>query len=91
MTGKKTARAAQKARRKATVVENVRLDRMPMKTNQPCHPIARFKGDVPKPGDLLEFTLANDVTYVGTVSDATEVDGEVIAEFKDGLAPLPSK
>ncbi len=51
-------------------------------------PAARFKGNAPEKGKTIRFTLSNGVTYSGTVADATDADGEVLVEFKDGLTPI---
>jgi hypothetical protein len=45
-------------------------------------------GDVPEKGDVLQFAMSNGVTYSGTVADATEAGGEVLAEFTSGLVPV---
>lgn len=76
---------------KALTVEGVKLTRIRKSDDEPQHPVARYKGEAPSVGDTLTFTLENDVTYSGKVSDATEADGEVLAEFKDGLTPVPTK
>ncbi|ABF64348.1 hypothetical protein TM1040_1663 [Ruegeria sp. TM1040] len=94
MTAKKTASAASKPASKDAapmVVTGVELKRMPMEQNKPTHPFALFKGPLPKPGDVLEFTLKNGVTYRGKVSEAVESDGEVMAEFSAPLAVVPKE
>jgi hypothetical protein len=50
------------------------------------YPAAVFKGDVPSKGKSLQINVGGTV-YQGIVHDATEVDGEVIAEFRNGLSP----
>ena len=62
-----------------------------MPTASGTAPALIFKGDVPAAGTVLRATLANGVTYRGTVADATEADGEVLVEFKDGLSPVPTE
>ena len=86
--GQKTAAKSAPAPR---VVEGVTLTRLPMEENKPSHPVAMFKGQAPERGEVLEFTLDNGVTYRGTVSDATEAAGEVMAEFADALKPVPAE
>lgn len=95
MNTKKPAAAGRKtvAKSKAgpRVVEGVSLTRLPMEPNKPAHPAAMFKGEAPAPSEILEFTLSNGVTYRGTVSEATEADGEVFAEFAGPLAVVSTK
>jgi len=43
-----------------------------------------YTGDTPEIGQVLRFTLANGVTYEGTVKDFTETAGKIFAEFSDG-------
>lgn len=92
MSTKKTAPAEQEVMAKSApaprVVEGVTLTRLPLKDNTPGHPVAMFKGQAPKSGECLEFTLENGVTYRGTVAEATEAAGEVMAEFADSLTPV---
>ncbi|UWR73164.1 hypothetical protein [Phaeobacter inhibens] len=73
-----------------TVVEGVTLGRSPMRANETSHPVAKFKGtEVPENSVVLEFVLANGVTYRGIVADATHVDGEILVEFSEALQPKP--
>lgn len=58
-----------------------------MRVGNEMKPHARFKGDAPRKGSKMEFTLANGVTYTGKVLAVTELDGEQLVEF-DG--PLTS-
>lgn len=51
-------------------------------------PAITFDGEAPAPGETLVFALDNGVTYAGTVADAVEDGGEVLVEFKDGIAPV---
>jgi hypothetical protein len=51
-------------------------------------PAARFKGTAPEKGKVVRFTLSNGGTYSGIVADATDANGEVLVEFKDGLTPI---
>lgn len=85
MTTKKPAAAGRKAAAKPTasprVVEGVKLTRLPMEENKPSHPAVMFKGAAPNPGETIEFTLENGVTYRGKVAEAAVADGEVFAEF----------
>lgn len=53
----------------------------------PDHPAVLFKGDVPTKGGKLYVRLDNGFVYSGIVADATDVEGEVLVEFRDGLAP----
>ena len=50
------------------------------------YPAAVFKGDEPKKGASLKIDVGGAI-YQGIVHEATEVDGEVIAEFRNGLSP----
>ncbi|MEX0304098.1 MAG: hypothetical protein AB3N24_16890, partial [Leisingera sp.] len=73
-------------------VAGVKLTRLPPVENQPQHPVAFYKGgSAPEPGEILEFTMENGVTYRGTVKEATAAGGEVMAEFTDGLKPVPAE
>lgn len=94
-TLKKPASAGRKAVAKSSatprVVEGVSLTRLPMEDGKPSHPAALFKGQAPALGDILEFTLANGVTYRGEVADATDADGEVLAEFAGPLSVVPKE
>lgn len=38
-----------------------------------------------KPGEIIHFLMENGNTYAGEVKETTEVDGEVLVEFKDDL------
>ena len=92
MTTNKTASAERPIAASAgpTIVENVTLTRRRLEPNAPARPVAKYKGeDAPKAGDVLQFTLKNGVTYRGTVADATQADGEVLAEFQGDLQPEP--
>ena len=51
-------------------------------------PCALYDGEVPKKDERITFKLDNGVTYTGIVADATEADGTVLVEFKDGIAPV---
>jgi len=50
------------------------------------YPAAVFKGEAPKKGASLKIDVGGAI-YQGIVHDATEVDGEVIVEFRNGLSP----
>lgn len=50
-----------------------------------------YTGDLPEKGQVLKFTLANGVTYEGTVKDFAETGGEILAEFSDGPTPVATK
>ena len=50
------------------------------------YPAARFKGDPPAKGTKLKIDVGGTV-YSGIIHDATEVDGEVVVEFRNGLSP----
>lgn len=89
--GNPVVKAQGKGKAAPVIVEGVSLTRHPMKPNQPSHPVAKYRGSAPAAGDALQFTLANGVTYRGTVSEATEADGEVLAEFEGGLITVPAK
>jgi len=49
-------------------------------------PAAIIKGDVPDKGKKLQINVGG-TAYEGIVHDSTEVDGEVIVEFRNGLSP----
>ncbi len=70
-------------------IKNVTLTKMTRGAKR--YPAALYMGDQPAKGDTLRFTLANGVTYSGKVRAATESGGEVLAEFEDGIAPVPTK
>lgn len=88
---KATASADQAHVPAAKAVDGVKLGRHPLTSESAGHPFARFKGKAPKSGEVLEFKLENGVTYTGIVSEAKEADGEVLAEFKDGVTPVLQK
>ena len=77
---KKTHRA------KAGPITGARIVTMPTPTG--TTPAMIYNGDVPEKGDVLQFAMSNDVTYSGTVADATEAGGEVLVEFTSGLVPV---
>lgn len=52
------------------------------------HPVAIYRGTAPEKGKVIRITLDNGLTYSGKVADVTEADGEVMVEFKDGIAPV---
>jgi len=79
------------AKPKSRTVEGVTLTRIRKSDDAPQHPVAQYQGEAPSVGDTLKFTLENDVTYSGKVSDTTEANGDVLAEFKDGLTPVATK
>ncbi|AUQ49945.1 hypothetical protein PhaeoP83_01671 [Phaeobacter inhibens] len=95
MTSQKPAAAGQRSAAKSNpepvVATGVKLIRLQMEPNKASHPAALYRGPEPKPGDLLEFTLDNRVTYQGTVAEATEADGEVLAEFTGPLKVISTK
>lgn len=75
-----------KTQHKARVtVETPRLIRM--SRGDKSYPAIIFRGDKPEKGDVLAVPLENGITYIGTVYDATEADGEVLVEFRNGLTP----
>ncbi|MEI4473575.1 hypothetical protein [Frigidibacter sp. MR17.24] len=63
--------------------EIVRL--RPMKIRNQMKPHAVFRGDKPRKGSTLTFTLENGVTYAGKVLAAETIDGETIVEFDGAL------
>lgn len=86
MAEKKPAPAASKPVRQGPIdIEAVTIVRMPRGAYD--YPAVLYMGAAPEKGDELRFKLENDVTYVGTVHDVTEADGEILAEFIDGIAP----
>ncbi|UWS06759.1 hypothetical protein [Phaeobacter inhibens] len=84
-------RSAAKSNPEPVVATGVKLIRLPMEPNKASHPAALYRGPEPKPGDLLQFSSANGVTYQGKVAEATEADGEVLAEFTGPLKVIPTK
>jgi hypothetical protein len=50
------------------------------------YPAAVFKGDEPKKGASLKIDVGGAI-YQGIVHEATEVDGEIVVEFRNGLSP----
>ena len=86
MATKKTAPVASKPVRKGpTDIKGVTIVRMPRGAVD--YPAAVYRGTAPAKGETLRFELDNGVTYAGKVHDVTEADGEVLAEFVDGIAP----
>lgn len=90
MTDEKTTAPAEQEpapkRKKATLhIEGVSLTKM--QRGAVKYPAALYSGEKPSKGDTLKFTLNNGVTYSGVVLDATEADGQVLVEFRDGLKP----
>lgn len=51
------------------------------------YPAALYSGTAPTKGSKITLKMDNGATYSGIVHDATEVDGEVLVEFRDGLKP----
>ena len=86
MTKETPAPAAPKAsaKPKADKPVKARLIRIPRDGKR--YPAAVFKGDEPKKGASLKIDVGGAI-YQGIVHEATEVDGEVIAEFRNGLSP----
>jgi len=72
--------------KKPELTKGVTLTRI--KTDGVSAPCALFDGEAPRKGERLTFKLKNGVTYTGLVADATEADGNVLVEFKDGIAPV---
>ena len=70
-------------------IEGVNLTKLTRGSKR--YPAALYSGDQPAKGDTLRFTLANGLTYSGKVRAATESGGEVLAEFEDGISPVPTK
>ena len=67
-------------------ITGARIVTMPTQTG--TTPAMIYNGDVPEKGDVLQFAMANGVTYSGTVADATGAGGEVLVEFTSGLVPV---
>lgn len=95
MTTKKPAPAAKEPvasdAARPRVIESVTLTRIPMTEGKVSHPAAQFKGEAPAAGETIQFTLENGITYRGTVSEATTVGEEVLAEFRDSLKVVPAE
>lgn len=51
-------------------------------------PCAIYNGEAPKQGNILEFTLENGVTYIGTVLTAIKAGEQVLVEFVSGIKPV---
>jgi len=51
------------------------------------YPAAIYKGEAPSKGSKLTLKMSNGSTYAGIVHDATDADGEVLVEFRDGIKP----
>ena len=71
---------------KTKPITGARIVTMPTPTG--TTPAMIYTGKTPKAGDVMQFTMSNGITYSGTVSDATEDDGEVFVEFTSGLVPV---
>jgi len=88
MPSKKTAPAEQSAmpQKIEEPITGARIIAMPTGTGST--PALIYKGsDIPKAGTKLLAKMDNGTTYSGIVADATEADGEVLVEFRDGLTP----
>lgn len=72
--------------RKAKPIAEARI--VTMQTPTGSTPAVAYRGTIPKVGEVIQFTLANGVTYSGTVADAVEADGEVLIEFTNGILPV---
>lgn len=57
-----------------------------MRVGMLMKPHAIFRGDKPRKGSTLTFTLGNGVTYAGKVLAAETIDGETIVEFDGPLS-----
>ena len=77
-------------KKKPELIAGVKLTRVGPGTGVST-PAALYDGKAPKVGQRLHFKLANGVTYTGIVADATEADGNVLVEFKDGIKPVLTK
>ncbi|WP_435170829.1 hypothetical protein [Falsirhodobacter sp. 1013] len=58
---------------------------IPMRVGHEMKPHARFKGEAPRKGSKLSFTLDDGVTYTGKVLAVTDLDGDVLVEFDGPL------
>ncbi|MDB6454695.1 hypothetical protein [Falsirhodobacter sp. 20TX0035] len=58
---------------------------IPMRVGNEMKPHARLKGEAPRKGSKLAFTLADGVTYTGKVLAVTDLDGDVLVEFDGPL------
>lgn len=83
----KTAPAEQKQAPKKVAAPILGAKLVTLNTDGSSAPALIYRGPVPKVGTKLLATLDNGVTYAGIVADATEADGEVLVEFRDGLKP----
>ena len=85
MTEKKTALAEQSPapEKPRGSIKGARLIRIARGDQR--YPAAIYKGEAPAKGSKISFKMANGSTYSGIVHDATDADGEVIVEFRDGL------
>ena len=85
MTEKKTAMAEQfpAPEKPKGPIKGARLIRIAR--GDVRYPAAIYKGEAPANGSKIMLKMGNGSTYSGIVHDATEADGEVIVEFRDGL------
>ena len=85
MTEKKTALAEQSPapEKPNGLIKGARLIRIARGDQR--YPAAIYKGEAPAKGSKIMLKMGNGSTYSGIVHDATEADGEVIVEFRDGL------
>jgi hypothetical protein len=85
MTEKKTALAEQSAapEKPKGPIKGARLIRIAR--GDVRYPAAIYKGEAPAKGSKIMLKMGNGSTYSGIVHDATEADGDVIVEFRDGL------
>lgn len=71
---------------KPPLITDARIIRMP-RDDKSTPALIYAAESAPSKGSKIMVKLANGVTYVGTVLDATQSDGEVLVELRDGLAP----
>ena len=85
MTEKKTALAEQSPapEKPKGPIKGARLIRLARGDQR--YPAAIYKGEAPAKGIKITLKMGNGSIYSGIVHDATEADGEVIVEFRDGL------
>jgi hypothetical protein len=89
MTKKKTTAPAEQlpvAEAPEGPITGARLIRIPRGDQR--FPAAIYKGEAPAKGSEIVLKMDNGTSYSGIVHDATDADGEVLVEFRDGLTPV---
>ncbi|KQI67045.1 hypothetical protein AN189_17635 [Loktanella sp. 3ANDIMAR09] len=63
----------------------MRAEIVTLATSYGSTPGMLIDGDAPTKGDKFSATLANGITYSGTVAGTEERDGKTLVMFRDGI------